>query len=107
MPAKIEIRHTEDKSQPIVVLSRENFTGTFLLQLQLTSSGDLTFFWLHLLDAVVWNPSPEKLKSFSDLSGWEDFVCVEAGVIETPISLEPGQSWHGAQSIHTMHASSL
>jgi len=52
-------------------------------------------------DYVVWNPHIEKTSRMSDLppSGWEHFVCVEAGAVMEPITLQAGESWEGAQGI--------
>lgn len=50
-------------------------------------------------DAVVWNPGPAKAAALSDLpdDDWLRFLCVEAAVIGTPITLAPGQDWVARQ----------
>ncbi len=50
-------------------------------------------------DAVVWNPSAAKCATMPDLEpdDYQRFVCVEAGVIGTPVSLAPGARWQGTQ----------
>jgi len=56
-------------------------------------------FQLHksktLPDAVVWNPWIERTKTLSDLDleEWEGFVCIEAGVIGTPVTLTSHNTW--------------
>lgn len=48
-------------------------------------------------DVVVWNPWIGKSKRLSDFGDDEylQMVCVETGVIESPICLCPGDSWAG------------
>ena len=50
-------------------------------------------------DTVVWNPGPVMTANLSDLtpSDHRRFLCVEAGVIECPARLSPGETWHGSQ----------
>lgn len=58
-------------------------------------------------DAVVWNPWKDKAKGMSDF-GDEDFkrmVCVEAAAIEKPITLKPGEEWHGRQELKAVPSS--
>ncbi len=52
-------------------------------------------------DAVVWNPAAAKCATMSDLEpdDYQRFVCVEAGVIGTPVSLAPGARWQGTQTL--------
>ena len=52
-------------------------------------------------DAVVWNPAAAKCATMSDLEpdDYQRFVCVEAGVIGTPVSLAPGERWQGTQTL--------
>lgn len=52
-------------------------------------------------DVVVWNPWADKAAQLSDMppDDYRSFVCVEAGAIEHAISLQPGESWRGVQSI--------
>jgi glucose-6-phosphate 1-epimerase len=52
-------------------------------------------------DVVVWNPGAVVGATIGDLpsGGYRHFVCVEAGVILTPVSLEPGTTWRGSQTI--------
>jgi glucose-6-phosphate 1-epimerase len=52
-------------------------------------------------DTVVWNPGPElarTLKDFPD-QDWLRMLCVEAAHAAAPVSLEPGQTWHGSQTL--------
>ncbi|MGO4775051.1 hypothetical protein AB4084_05950, partial [Lysobacter sp. 2RAB21] len=50
-------------------------------------------------DTVVWNPGAELAAGLADLGAGEHrhFVCVEAGNVLTPVRLEPGAVWTGAQ----------
>lgn len=52
-------------------------------------------------DTVVWNPWSETSRGIADLPalGFRRFLCVEAAAIAVPISLLPGQSWSGRQSL--------
>ncbi|WP_119070365.1 D-hexose-6-phosphate mutarotase [Aggregatilinea lenta] len=52
-------------------------------------------------DAVVWNPGPELSAALPDLGpeAYHDFLCIEAAAIYVPIALEPGETWHGTQTI--------
>ena len=51
-------------------------------------------------DAVVWNPGAAGAQALNDLpdTDWTQFLCVEAGRILRPISLQPGEEWAGRQS---------
>jgi glucose-6-phosphate 1-epimerase len=44
-------------------------------------------------EAVVWNPGPAKCARLPDMQpdSYRNFVCVEAAIIEHPISLAPGE----------------
>lgn len=50
---------------------------------------------------VVWNPGADLCATLADLpaDGHRHFVCVEAAQIDTPVSLAPGQSWQGGQTL--------
>ena len=52
-------------------------------------------------DAVVWNPGRERAASIDDLEpgGERRFVCVEAAVIQTPVTLGAGRRWVGTQTL--------
>lgn len=56
---------------------------------------------LNFPDTVVWNPGPEKAAALADLppGDFRHFVCIEAGVIGAPVTLEPGGSWWGRQTL--------
>lgn len=59
-------------------------------------------------DAVVWNPGAEKAAALSDLEPGDHqrFVCVEPAVFDPPITLAPGNTWHGRQVLrHEIAAS--
>lgn len=50
-------------------------------------------------DTVIWNPGAELAAGLDDLGPGEHrhFVCVEAANVLTPVRLEPGAVWTGAQ----------
>ena len=50
---------------------------------------------------VVWNPGAELCARLADMpdDGYRHMVCVEAAEIDTPVRLEPGASWSGAQQL--------
>ncbi|GAA4031605.1 D-hexose-6-phosphate mutarotase [Actimicrobium antarcticum] len=52
-------------------------------------------------DVVVWNPWIDKAASLSDMqpSEYQEFVCIEAALIEQPCTLAPGQTWQGQQTL--------
>jgi glucose-6-phosphate 1-epimerase len=52
-------------------------------------------------DVVLWNPGAEKCASLKDMpeDGWQRMLCVEAARINKPITLRPGESWSGRQSL--------
>lgn len=52
-------------------------------------------------DLVVWNPWVDKCAQLSDMpaDGFKRMVCLEAAVIESPISLSPRQEWWGRQTL--------
>lgn len=55
-------------------------------------------------DCVVWNPGAHKAAALADLApaDYRRFVCIEAAAIGTPLRLEPGQSWRGAQRLEAV-----
>lgn len=56
---------------------------------------------LDLPDVVVWNPWESGNALISDMPplGFRRMLCVEAAAIESPVSLAPGDSWSGRQSL--------
>ena len=52
-------------------------------------------------DIVIWNPGPEKCAASKDMlsDSYLEFVCIEAAVVEKPISLGQGESWVGIQKL--------
>lgn len=49
-------------------------------------------------DAVVWTPWTNAVKNLEP-DGYRHFVCVEAAAVQTPITLAPGERWHGEQTL--------
>lgn len=54
-------------------------------------------------DCVVWNPGPHLAANLPDLEpgGDKRFVCVEAALAVQPVTLQPGQTWNGIQTLHS------
>jgi len=52
-------------------------------------------------DAVVWNPGSERAAAIDDLDpgGERRFVCIEAAVVQVPVTLAAGQRWDGSQTL--------
>ena len=52
-------------------------------------------------DAVIWNPGATKAAALDDMEpgGERRMVCIEAGVIQVPVTLDPGQAWSGTQAL--------
>ncbi|TPX55705.1 glucose-6-phosphate 1-epimerase [Powellomyces hirtus] len=66
-----------------------------------TGSGDVEVHKSHFPDVVVWNPWIEKAKAMADF-GDEDYrkmICVEVGSVTDFISLAPGKTWEGSQTL--------
>lgn len=58
-------------------------------------------------DAVVWNPGSERAAALADLDpgGERQFVCIEAAVVQEPVTLGALRRWSGTQTL-TAHGSS-
>jgi len=52
-------------------------------------------------DAVIWNPGRERAAALDDLEPGDErrFVCVEAAAVQTPVTLAPGRTWSGTQTL--------
>ncbi|MCL4834536.1 MAG: D-hexose-6-phosphate mutarotase [Caldilineaceae bacterium] len=52
-------------------------------------------------DIVLWNPGVERASRIPDMQpeGYRRMLCIEAGVVGTPVRLSPGQSWRGGQRV--------
>ncbi|MDB4883544.1 MAG: D-hexose-6-phosphate mutarotase [Gemmatimonadetes bacterium] len=52
-------------------------------------------------DAVLWNPGPVRAASVPDIEpgGERSFVCIEAAVVQTPVTLGPRRRWMGTQTL--------
>ena len=50
-------------------------------------------------DVVVWNPGRRRAAALSDMepNGERSMLCVEAAVVQTPITLASGGHWRGSQ----------
>merc|ERR1711871_167655 len=70
-----------------------------------SSSGRLTVAKEAFPDTVVWNIHSEGAKAMSDLGDdeWKNYVRIEAAACISPISVEPGAFWTGAQVMTVDH----
>jgi glucose-6-phosphate 1-epimerase len=52
-------------------------------------------------DAVVWNPGRERAAALADLDpgGERHFVCIEAAVVQEPVTIGPRRRWTGTQTL--------
>lgn len=52
-------------------------------------------------DRVVWNPGAAGVERRADFHSGDErrMLCVEAAVVEHPVTLQPGDSWNGAQRV--------
>ena len=52
-------------------------------------------------DVVVWNPGAEKAAALADMEpgGERHMLCIEAGAIQRPVPLAPGQTWSASQTL--------
>ena len=52
-------------------------------------------------DAVVWNPGAAGVERRADFHTGDErrMLCVEAAVVEHPVTLQPGATWEGAQRV--------
>lgn len=52
-------------------------------------------------DVVVWNPGPEGAKSLNDMGDdeYHRMLCIEAAIVDKPITLAPDESWQGVQAV--------
>ena len=55
-------------------------------------------------DVVVWNPGHQKCAALADMpsDGYRHMVCVEAAQVCKPITLEPGATWLGVQTLSVL-----
>jgi glucose-6-phosphate 1-epimerase len=71
-------------------------------QLQFVEGGkELAIAKQGFTDVVVWNPGAEGVKNMVDMGDDEfhSMLCVEAAIVDKPVTLAAGASWQGVQSI--------
>ena len=69
---------------------------------RLTDSGrTITLEQRGFADTVVWNPGREMTAQMPDMApeGYRRMLCVEAAAIDPAVTLVPGATWVGAQSL--------
>lgn len=56
------------------------------------------------VDTVVWNPGPALCAKLADMhsSGYREMLCVEAACADTQVTIAPGQSWTGSQTLQAI-----
>jgi glucose-6-phosphate 1-epimerase len=52
-------------------------------------------------DVVLWNPGATKAAALADMEpgGERHMLCIEAGAIQAPVTLVPGQAWSATQTL--------
>ena len=52
-------------------------------------------------DVVIWNPGADKAEALPDMEagGERRMLCVEAAVVQHPVTLGAGQAWWGSQTL--------
>jgi glucose-6-phosphate 1-epimerase len=52
-------------------------------------------------DVVLWNPGRKRAADLPDMepNGERAMLCVEAAVVQTPVTLHPGARWQGSQTL--------
>jgi glucose-6-phosphate 1-epimerase len=52
-------------------------------------------------DVVLWNPGRKRAAGLADMEpdGERAMLCVEAAVVQTPVTLAPGARWEGSQTL--------
>ena len=62
---------------------------------------ELTIASTNFPDAVIWNPGVQKAAALDDMEsgGERRMVCIEAGVIQSRVTLEPGRAWSATQTL--------
>jgi glucose-6-phosphate 1-epimerase len=56
---------------------------------------------LEFPDVVLWNPGRKRAAALADMEpdGERVMLCVEAAVVQSPVSLAAGGRWHGSQTL--------
>ena len=82
-------------------LDRVYFGTPRALQLQQASQPHLHIEQQGFADTVVWNPGPAKATALGDMpaADWTRMLCIEAAQVKTPVQLQPGDMWRGAQRL--------
>ena len=61
----------------------------------------LTIQQVGFVDTVVWNPGAQLGATLTDLEpdGYRRYVCVEAAMADTSVTLEPQATWRGSANL--------
>lgn len=59
-------------------------------------------------DTVIWNPWSEGATALADMADdeYQQMLCIESANVQTPIRLEVGERWQGAQKITVLSSNS-
>ncbi len=72
------------------------------VHLQETEQDSLVVTKVGFPDVVAWNPGSGKGGTLADLEppeGYRHMVCIEAAAAGDPVTLKPGETWHGSQTL--------
>ncbi len=55
-------------------------------------------------EVVVWNPGEEATKKLDDMADneYQKMLCIEAALIDKPVTLSPGEVWQGSQILKSV-----
>ena len=92
---------TDSVLQFVGELDRVYFGTPRALQVQQGSQPHLQIEQQGFADTVVWNPGPAKAATLGDMpaTDWTRMLCIEAAQVKTPVQLQPGDRWQGAQRL--------
>ncbi|KAJ3296734.1 hypothetical protein HK104_001295 [Borealophlyctis nickersoniae] len=96
--------HQEDRDRVTVAseVDRVYQGGSAPLTIQGTGVGSgVVLHKENFPDVVVWNPWVDKAKAMGDFGDEEyhHMICVEVGSVSKPVTLGPGETWQGSQTL--------
>jgi glucose-6-phosphate 1-epimerase len=95
----IEVVQQESELSISAEIDRVYLTPPARLQLLENGVPSLTIEQQGFGDTVVWNPGPIRAQALPDFpdDDWLHMLCVEAACAAKPVTVQPGQTWSGAQ----------